>query len=57
MISFTHDELLKLRWLVSVHGPDTLESDSMKFIILKIDRMIAEDGQKLVIHNTSCLRH
>lgn len=57
MITFTHDELLMLRWLVDVHGTGSLEADRRSFILMKLDKMLAEDGQRLVLHSAMCLRH
>ena len=56
MIAFTHEELLQLRWLV-FDASGTLEPDKRAFLLLKLDKMIADDGQRLIMHNAACLKH
>lgn len=48
MITFTHEEKLLLKWSLeqtkSSHDPE-----SYKFLMLKLDKMLADDGERLVL--------
>lgn len=50
-ITFTHEEKLLLRILV-YQSPDKLLPDQRSFLMMKLDKMLQEDGERLVITRT-----
>ena len=47
-MTFTHEELLLLKWLVQ-DAEDKLSKDHRSFLLVKLDKMLAEDGERLVV--------
>ena len=47
-LTFTHDDLLILRWCV-FDAKDSLPADQRKFLLMKLDKMLAEDDEHLEI--------
>ena len=56
MITFTHEELLLLKWLVQ-DAEDKISKDHRSFLLVKLDKMLAEDGLKFEIAKTPSFRH
>lgn len=50
--TFTHEELLNLKWLVE--NTDMLTDDMQQMLSLKLTKMLAGDGERLVV--VSCGR-
>ena len=53
--TFTHEELLNLKWLVE--NTDMLTDDMQQMLSLKLTKMLAEDGLKFEIAKTPSFRH
>ena len=51
-LTFTHEELLNLKWLVE--NTDMLTDDMQQMLSLKLTKMLAWDGERLVV--VSCGR-
>lgn len=48
MINLTHEQKITLRWLVHAHK-DELTAEEYVPLLDKLDRMIADDGVRLVM--------
>lgn len=48
MIHLTHEQKISLRWLVHAHK-DELTAEEYVPLLEKLDRMIADDGVRLVV--------
>lgn len=46
-LTFTHEELLNLKWLVE--NTDMLTDDMQQMLSLKLTKMLAGDGERLVL--------
>lgn len=55
-MTFTHEELLLLRWLV-FDAKDKLPKDQRSFLLVKLDKMLADDGLRFEIAKTPSFRH
>ena len=56
MMTFTHEELLLLKWLVQ-DAEDKLSKDHRSFLLVKLDKMLAEDGERHIVVKTPSFRH
>ena len=52
MITFTHEEKLLLKWSLE-QTKDLHDPESFKFLMMKLDKMLAEGGERLVVVTAS----
>ena len=56
MIHLTHEQKIILRWLVHAHK-DELSQEEYVPLLDKLDRMIADDGIRLVVSRVPSFRN
>jgi len=56
MINLTHEQKIILRWLVHAHKDEMSEEEHVP-LLDKLDRMIADDGVRLVVCRVPSFRN